>query len=104
MPSTRKSIAEELQKFWDDSDAKAAKEAAKASDAAGEYAAKIVAATDKYVDKCKEVRILQAKLHNLDRFEEGVGDDEDDSPSSTIAVTDDGGQESPWTNPDCRQR
>ena len=44
-------VAEELQKFWDETDANDAKEAAKASDTADEYDAKIVAAICKYVDK-----------------------------------------------------
>jgi len=86
-----KKVAKKLQKFWDESDAKVAKDVTKASDAADKYAAKIVVANAKYVDKCEEVRILQAKLHTLDSVDEGVGDEDDR-------------HESPYTNLDCRQR
>ena len=53
-----KKLAEELQKFWNESDAKAAKEVAKAADATDDYDEKVIVATAKYNDKREELQIV----------------------------------------------
>jgi hypothetical protein len=96
-PAVDKNLAAELAKLWAESDAKVAKDIAKRAVAAGVYAIQLIAATAKYDEKCKEVLLLQAKLHDIIYIGDGVCA-EDDSPSSSIACDDDDELESHGIN------